>query len=453
MFGIPELDELVFPQLNRHELARCMRVNKKWYEAAVPFLWNDLTCLENLSWDQRQAFSTLVQEDYLQVQQHRKEGGQDMGQHASPISNLAKYGRYVRLLAPMWDLIALLETNTMAQLSLPSDLSPAVIERVLPRVLDLEIRSRQKSVMKAQSLMELLDHFTSTLGTLKMNVVLKDPKAEMNDQQEEETPSPKGWMSLTHLKLVRWGDHSGYTMLRRWLLRRCSYVQKIEVCQDSLISQRFVEDALTYMPNLKEVVMRDGGLQDHNNAAAILSASRYGWRSVTIGYPSLGKAARMSLASHFSTLEMLDVSQWYHHERRLDPITGLLNTWACETSLKVLDTNVKGIPSSGNQGLVYDRLARLAHLETIVMAMISLPDVLSCPEFTLESGLHKLAGLKSLERLDVWCLGVRLGLEEVQWMAEHWPSLRLLQARVEDEACTLNWLKEHHPLISLEGKD
>ncbi|KAF9348911.1 hypothetical protein BGX34_002166, partial [Mortierella sp. NVP85] len=241
MFGITELDELVFQQLGRHELAQCVRVDRKWHEVAVPFLWSDLACLENLPWDHRQTFSRLVLEDYLRVQQHRKlkEGGQDMGQHTSPISNLAKYGRYVRLLAPMWDLLALLETNTMAQLALvrqkerptchelflhlfdncpmakvsalyygyhsrlPSDLSPAIIERVLPRVLDLEIRTRMNSAMKVRPLMELLDHCSSTLVTLKMNVVLKDSKDEMDDRQEEEIFASKAWMSLTHLKLAR----------------------------------------------------------------------------------------------------------------------------------------------------------------------------------------------------------------------------------------------------------
>ncbi|KAK3813270.1 MAG: hypothetical protein J3Q66DRAFT_390148 [Benniella sp.] len=492
MFGITELDELVFPQLDRHELAQCMRVNKKWHEAAVRFLWNDLTCLEQLSWDQRQAFSTLVQEDYFQVQQQRKlkEEGQDMGQHTLPISNLAKYGRYVQLLAPMWDLIALLETHTMAQLSLvrqkkgptchelflhlfdncpaaqvsamsygyprlPSDLSPAVIERVLPRVLDLKLHTYDDHTMKAETLMEILNRCSSALVSLRINVVFEGSKDEVSGQQEEMTAS-NGRMSLTHLELGRWGDHPGYTTLRRWLLRRCSCMQKIEVCRDSLISQRFVEDALTYMPNLKEVVLKGDGLEGHNNAAAILSASRHGWRFVTIEYWRLDDAGKMSLANHFSTLQMLDVSQCdsftdddlvkvlsscphlhtlndhsgdgscIHSNAFIDrdPTTGLLKAWACESSLRVLNIKVTGIPrpdlktggeedryiveeAYNGQGrdiqeLVYDRLARLTHLETIVMAVVFDPDVLSCPEFTLESGLHKLAGLKSLKRLDLW---------------------------------------------------
>ncbi|KAK3810947.1 MAG: hypothetical protein J3Q66DRAFT_57388 [Benniella sp.] len=404
MFGIPELDELVFQQLNRQELARCMRVNKKWHEAAVPFLWSDLTYLEQLPRKQRQAFGKLVLEDYLQAQQHRKlkEEGQDMGHPTSPISNLAKYGRCIRLLKAK-GLITLLESNNrlqQAQEERPTcyelflhfldycpkaqvsslhygyleyvspNLLPMVVERVLPRVLDLEIRA----AMKVRQLMELLDRCSSNLMSLEIDVELEDSKNEMDDQQEEEIPASKGWTSLTHLKLGEWGDHPGYTMLRRWLLRRCNCVQKIEVCKASIISPRFVKDALTYMPNLKEVVIK-GALRG-NNAAAILSASRHGWRSVTIEYRSLDKAAKMSLARHFSTLEMLDVSlcggftgdelvqvlSSCPHLRTLndhvadetpihastlidqDPSTGLLKAWACETSLKVLQTKITGIP-------------------------------------------------------------------------------------------------------------
>ncbi|KAK3810943.1 MAG: hypothetical protein J3Q66DRAFT_350566 [Benniella sp.] len=233
------------------------------------------------------------------------------------------------------------------------------------------------------------------------------------------------------------------------------------------------------MPDLKEVVMKGDGFRGHNNAAAILSSSRHGWRSVTIEYWSLDDAAKMSLENHFSTLQMLDVSQCGSFTgddlvKILSsyPTTGLLKAWACEPSLRVLDIKITGIPrpdlkTGGEedhfiveedyygqgreiQELVYGRLARPTHLETILLTAVSVHDVLSCPEFTLESGLHKIAGLKLLERLDVCCMEVKLELEEVQWMAEHWPSLRLLHADVVDLEGTRKWLKEHRPLISLK---
>jgi hypothetical protein len=47
-------------------------------------------------------------------------------------------------------------------------------------------------------------------------------------------------------------------------------------------------------------------------------------------------------------------------------------------------------------------------------------------EISLESGQHKLAGLKNLKNLDVRGLRTRIGLKEAQWMTEDWPSLRVI---------------------------
>ncbi|KAG0279483.1 hypothetical protein BGZ96_001949 [Linnemannia gamsii] len=48
----------------------------------------------------------------------------------------------------------------------------------------------------------------------------------------------------------------------------------------------------------------------------------------------------------------------------------------------------------------------------------------NCLELSLESGLDELRGLQALEELNVYQLAHRIGLAEVQWMAEHWPSLK-----------------------------
>ncbi|KAF9905647.1 hypothetical protein EC991_001477 [Linnemannia zychae] len=47
-----------------------------------------------------------------------------------------------------------------------------------------------------------------------------------------------------------------------------------------------------------------------------------------------------------------------------------------------------------------------------------------CLELSLASGLGELAGLKELEVLDVTQMAHRIGLEEIQWMVEHWPKLK-----------------------------
>jgi hypothetical protein len=71
---------------------------------------------------------------------------------------------------------------------------------------------------------------------------------------------------------------------------------------------------------------------------------------------------------------------------------------------------------------------------------------------SLESGLHKLSTLKNLEELNVTCLAVRIGVEEVQWMVENWPRLRViygLDGNSSSEKKAVEWLKEHRPGIKL----
>jgi hypothetical protein len=67
-------------------------------------------------------------------------------------------------------------------------------------------------------------------------------------------------------------------------------------------------------------------------------------------------------------------------------------------------------------------------------------------------GLDKLSGLTKLEELDVTGMRTRIGVEEVQWMAEHWPRLRAingLRNRENEEA--LRWLRASRPDIELKN--
>ncbi|KAI8352285.1 hypothetical protein B0O80DRAFT_454169 [Mortierella sp. GBAus27b] len=160
-----------------------------------------------------------------------------------------------------------------------------------------------------------------------------------------------------------------------------------------------------------------------------------------------------------------------------DPASASLWTWACEGSLRVLKIMIVKIPRPdvGNcdtkepyfgqgreiQMLVYERLARLTNLETLWLGKG--PHVTDhdryarwepqsdCLEMSLESGLHKLSGLKKLKELSVENLTTRIGVMEVQWMTEHWPQLHAIHGLCEDgeQLEAVQWLREHHPKIHL----
>ncbi|KAF9131080.1 hypothetical protein BGW39_002239 [Mortierella sp. 14UC] len=67
-----------------------------------------------------------------------------------------------------------------------------------------------------------------------------------------------------------------------------------------------------------------------------------------------------------------------------------------------------------------------------------------CLEFSLESGLAELTGLKQLEELDLTQMAHRIGMEEVRWMVEHWPSLKAVHGLKYQEC---------HLELSNEGED
>ncbi|KAF9339101.1 hypothetical protein BGZ91_007031 [Linnemannia elongata] len=53
-----------------------------------------------------------------------------------------------------------------------------------------------------------------------------------------------------------------------------------------------------------------------------------------------------------------------------------------------------------------------------------------CLEFSLESGLEILAGLKELRVLDVKSTAHRIGIAELEWMRVHWPKLKTIEGLV-----------------------
>jgi hypothetical protein len=108
-------------------------------------------------------------------------------------------------------------------------------------------------------------------------------------------------------------------------------------------------------------------------------------------------------------------------------------------------------PGFDLNGRLYDRLARLTHLETLHLGDKDPDDDLLDLEMSLESGLHKLAGLRSLKELSVGSSSTKVNVKEVRWMAKHWPKLRVIKGLHEDGDSweAVEWLRKHHPQIEV----
>ncbi|KAG0272175.1 hypothetical protein BGZ95_012085 [Linnemannia exigua] len=186
--------------------------------------------------------------------------------------------------------------------------------------------------------------------------------------------------------------------------------------------------------------------------------------------------------------------------------TSATATWACAKSLRVLRMMIGGLgrtPSSplittvnnsnamdttadGHLDLqrkIYRFLGSLTALEELSLGFgpedNSIFTLLqhqgrqnNCLEFSLDSGVELLGGLKSLRVLNVARMNHKIGLAEVQWMCSAWPRLHLMEGLLkiksmeqwmsttndaivgwsdnlrEDrrrESEILHWLKEHRP--------
>ncbi|KAG0210323.1 hypothetical protein BGX33_004981 [Mortierella sp. NVP41] len=179
--------------------------------------------------------------------------------------------------------------------------------------------------------------------------------------------------------------------------------------------------------------------------------------------------------------------------------TTAICTWACEKSLKVLRMMIGGLvrtPLSSTsstmdttpdgaldlQRQVYRLIGSLTQLEELCLgfgteedSIFTLPQQQGrqedCLEFSLDSGLELLEGLKSLRVLNVSRMSHRIVLAEVQWMCAQWPRLHAIEgllrvkslerSKAENEnVCSevlieerereeeiVCWLKQHRPQL------
>ncbi|KAK3811092.1 MAG: hypothetical protein J3Q66DRAFT_58717 [Benniella sp.] len=549
MLDLPELLQKIFQDLEHHDLTQCAQVNKQWHALANLYLWRHIAW--NCLGDERrkEAFCRIVLEDYLQENGSEEEPPQP--------STLSKYGHLIQLLPdPMilecalglqactqqgneptgYDLLfQLFKRSSEAQVQyiryafkeLESDNMKSVLAFTLPRVRRLFIRaSLQGTQSEFSELKRALDQCSTILEMLDVDISflhayeavdMKDEAVDMKDEAAEDESIC--WTSLKYLTLRHITDTWNAGPLWSWMWKRCNQVEKLVVRKIDQSTPSLVQAMLAYMPKLHEISIGGYSSPDsHTNpwdemedsvTAALLSGTRYGWKSVSVrATAKFGIETMNTLAMHYSTLERLFVEGGHDLPRcdvvqvlrscphlhtliytnssngssvvdgkafiDLDPDTGLLKPWLCEGSLKVLTVKITGIPrpdlkrnrrkrvfreayrGQGReiQNQLYDRLGRLTKLETLQLGdgFGTLQD--SCLEMSLESGLDKLSGLKSMKELNVERSETKIGIKEVQWMVENWPKLSAIYGldgrgldgrRKNFEA--FEWLRENRPKI------
>ena len=112
--------------------------------------------------------------------------------------------------------------------------------------------------------------------------------------------------------------------------------------------------------------------------------------------------------------------------------------WVCQRSLLHLHVGI-GMESQDKQRLMFARLAGLEHLQVLKLGSAqSLSqkglDLLEA-DLRLEHGLDLLDPLKELQEFGVE-VHQTLSSEDVDWMIQHWPSLRIVRGQLNREMDT-----------------
>ena len=352
----------------------------------------------------------------------------------------------------------------------PDSLRKAIVDFTLPRLHHISIQITLESPRPGLSkLMNLLDRCSAILKKLELSIKIKNSGGSDDWDGEEQTMGQDNdWTSLKELTLDSFTESTDARRFWSWIFRRCGRVEKLEVREILGAAQVLAQDMLTHMPNLTEITLGSsshyshGGMDD-KDVAELLSGSRKGWRVLKVcNSADVKTMAVAALQKHSSTLESLVIEQGdgvseggivqvlstcanldtlcnadMCSELRAeefgdkDPDTGLLRPWKCEPTLKVLKLVILGIPRPDVwpaeaieeihfsqepefHHLVYDRLARMTNLEKLCLGHPSSWKQPDCLKMSLESGLHRLSGLKRLKELGVSCMKTRIGVEEVQ---------------------------------------
>ncbi|KAK3811012.1 MAG: hypothetical protein J3Q66DRAFT_350784 [Benniella sp.] len=354
----------------------------------------------------------------------------------------------------------------------PEDPKKMVLDFTLPRLRHLSVRGDIESSSETQDLLDflgLLDHHAITLEVLTLNVDFSNA-GMICIQEDQARERSNGWASLRKLFLYRFSGSNNTNAFLSWLLKRCCSVKGLIVKDYSGSAQSLVEGMSAHLPNLSEIILGDGSFgmdcMGDDMMAQFLSGSGNGWKFARFcSKSSFGDDVMDALTRHISSLEdeyetvtsdqsvqvlrsrsrlhTLSTTYWYHginlHDSinagvfaDVDPDTASFRPWQCEKSLEVLQARITSISrpqayagqTEAVHDQVYDRLTRLANLETWWLGDQGSCHRLDCMELSLESGLDKLSGLSKLKELGVTGMDTRIGIRELHWMTEHWSRLR-----------------------------
>ncbi|KAG0010202.1 hypothetical protein BGZ80_001687 [Entomortierella chlamydospora] len=397
MFDIPELDDMICPQLRRRDLAQCSRVSKQWCKVVARYLWKDIT---NLKGDRRAAFCRIVHEDYLQEQERQKqqrqqqqeqkqqEQGQQQQQEqqwhqhqnlqaqgTQPLSPLAKYARWIRKIPSPSDLLEYFERSYYL-LKLQQFVEPATLmHHLLNRCSSIEIENLtlETESFKHIRCWKLTTEFflphvrhlilgrphynditqriepsrfkvlwkqcSDKLEKLTLSMLVLD-KMQLDDllgiRRQERTEKIK----LKDLALARYRESPALYEFWSWLWARCNYLEILRLHESEGSVRSLARGMIFCMPNLCRIQF--GGRDDCNGewltdkeVAFLLRCCRNRWKTVEVRHNvEFQRDSVDALAKHYPTLEEFIIDEG---EFNSDDIFSLLSSSHNLQTLSIID--------------------------------------------------------------------------------------------------------------------
>ncbi|KAK3836420.1 MAG: hypothetical protein JOS17DRAFT_787590 [Linnemannia elongata] len=491
IFHIPELFDLIRPEIAKQDLVHCCRVNKSWNAAFTPTLWQyfppdpPTKRYDRHQWRTRiyACLRSLIEEDLLYEQEQEQEHTQS-GDTLDRFNNsnnddanvllpaLTRNGHWFRTLiidqqmlkAPFrqqsYQITSVPPPDPIAATASTASVhrhrhhthnprldTPGILLHLLMRCSNL-----QSLQLAGQDIDAAAYHFWKRIATVGFPGSSKDLNIKIS--------------SCVPMRL--------FIQPRE----RSDYLHHLDSVLKNGLPNLDTLHLCTHYYRLEDIVV-----------AGVLAMGRKGWKSLVI--PFLDESAAMEAMKHCSTLEELELRRavklpsrlirqilsncpnlvrfealakdWYTEDLiDLDPITNALTAWSCESTLKVFQVRISGIPrprvirvaleqypgqGKDIQHQVYGRLARCTNLERLELGHPGVrfdedyrfypphgeevrnirEDRVDCLEMTLEGGLDMLEGLIELRELSVSRMASSVGVEEVQWMIRHWPKLKAIR--------------------------
>ncbi|KFH62828.1 hypothetical protein MVEG_11353 [Podila verticillata NRRL 6337] len=413
MFNVAELDRMVCMQLSRHDLLHCTLVNSVWYDAAMPYLWTDLSNLTTVR--QQQALRKLVLIDYIQERQRLEQkqlqeeawiqdgavthsngsNGPTITEDIYCPSLLEEYGVNVVHIPPLDDLLSQ---------ALPQHQDPCTAFTQCLQWPDSFVAITFPYLVPAAQALQIgastMGHYCLNICASEMDQILKIASDRLESltlgvsiegQWDMAWDYETGFVGLRELILYDVGGTSEFWSI---LWEGCRRIVRLQVHQivghvlHSLVAG--IRKHMTHLDSIKFGARCDDPFSwyqvDDEKAAKLIDAGTKGWRVVESDMDVVfGPRAMTSLTQHYSTLVEIRIVQCVggssvpdllalcpnlqtmvsSDTRSIeteqistnpalnfidwDPITNSLRPWACESCLKTLVMRITDIPLQENE--------------------------------------------------------------------------------------------------------